>query len=158
LLAATRNQYFTPLSSPVTALHHSRRNHFALAEVCGLFCNMAWRTHDNVTGDEIDNRMKGRVRGELRLDGLGEPVKLDLAGNACPDLAGCLLKFKNPAKILRIRRKAEFNPLQRGKIGSLWASQKVRALTIPDEKAFSLPAPPKSVSRDAKPKPLPRVS
>jgi hypothetical protein len=99
---------------------------------------MAWRIQDSVIRGEIDNRMKGRVRGKLWLDGLDEPVKLDLEGNACPDLAGCLLKFKNPAKTFPMRKKPEFNPLQRGKIGNLSASQKVRVFTIPDEEAFAM--------------------
>jgi hypothetical protein len=99
---------------------------------------MAWRIHDSVIRGEIDNRMKGRVLGKLWLDGLDEPVKLDLAGNACPDLAGCLLKFKNPAKTFPMRKKPKFNPLQRGKIGNLSASQKVRVFTIPDEEAFAM--------------------
>ena len=99
---------------------------------------MAWRIQDSVIHGEIDNRMKGRVRGKLWLDGLDEPVKLDLQGNACPDLAGCLLKFKNPAKTFPMRKKPEFNPLQRGKIGNLSASQKVRVFTIPDEEAFEM--------------------
>jgi hypothetical protein len=99
---------------------------------------MAWRIHDSVIRGEIDNRLKGRVRGKLWLDGLDEPVKLDLAGNACPDLAGCLLKFKNPAKTFPMRKKPKFNPLQRGKIGNLSASQKVRVFTIPDEEAFAM--------------------
>ena len=99
---------------------------------------MAWRIHDSVIRGEIDNRMKSRVRGELWLDGLDVPVKLDLVGNACADLAGCLLKFKNPAKTFPMRKKPKFNPLQRGKIGNLSASQKVRAFTIPDEEAFEM--------------------
>ncbi len=99
---------------------------------------MAWRIQDSVIRGEIDNRVKGRVRGKLWLDGLDEPVKLDLEGNACPDLAGCLLKFKNPAKTLPMRKKPKFNPLQRGKIGNLSASQKVRVFTIPDEEAFDM--------------------
>ena len=99
---------------------------------------MAWRIHDSVIRGEIDNRMKGRVRGKLWLDSLDEPVKLDLAGNACPDLAGCLLKFKNPAKTFPMRKKPKFNPLQRGKIGNLSASQKVRVFTIPDAEAFAM--------------------
>ena len=99
---------------------------------------MAWRIHDSVIRGEIDNRLKGRVRGKLWLDGLDEPVKLDLAGNGCPDLAGCLLKFKNPAKTFPMRKKPKFNPLQRGTIGSLSASQKVRVFTIPDEEAFEM--------------------
>jgi hypothetical protein len=99
---------------------------------------MAWRIQDSVIRGEIDNRLKGRVRGKLWLNGLDEPVKLDLAGNACADLAGCLLKFKNPAKTFPMRKKPKFNPLQRGKIGNLSASQKVRVFTIPDEEAFEM--------------------
>jgi hypothetical protein len=99
---------------------------------------MAFRIQDSVIRGEIDNRMKGRVRGKLWLDGLDEPVKLELEGNACPDLAGCLLKFKNPAKTFPMRKKPKFNPLQRGKIGNLSASQKVRVFTIPDEEAFDM--------------------
>src|ERR1035437_9728510 len=99
---------------------------------------MAWRIHDSVIRGEIDNRLKGRVRGKLWLNGLDEPVKLDLVGNACADLAGCLLKFNNPAKTFPMRKKPAFNPLQRGKIGNLSASQKVRAFMIPDEEAFAM--------------------
>ncbi|HEY2951165.1 MAG TPA: hypothetical protein VGK40_01205 [Verrucomicrobiae bacterium] len=54
---------------------------------------MAWRIHDSVIRGEIDNRVKGRVRGKLWLNGLADPVTLELKGNACPDLAGCLLKY-----------------------------------------------------------------
>jgi hypothetical protein len=99
---------------------------------------MAWRIQDSVIRGEIDNRVKGRVRGKLWLDGLDEPVILDLEGNACPDLAGCRLKLKNPAKTLPMRKQPKFNPLQRGKIGNLSASQKVRVFTIPDEEAFAM--------------------
>ena len=99
---------------------------------------MAWRIHDSVIRGEIDNRVKGRVRGKLWLDGLDKPVKLDLEGNACPDLAGCLLKFKNPAKTSPMRTEPEFNPLQRGKIGSLTASRKARVFTVPNEEAFAM--------------------
>jgi hypothetical protein len=37
-----------------------------------------------------------------------------------------------------MRKKPKFNPLQRGKIGNLSASQKVRVFTIPDKKAFAI--------------------
>src|ERR1035437_613366 len=99
---------------------------------------MAWRIHDSVIRGEIDNRVKGTVRGKLWLKGLAGPVALELAGNACADLAGCLLQFKNPAKTFPMRKKPAFNPLQRGKIGNLSASQKVRVFTIPDEEAFAM--------------------
>ena len=45
---------------------------------------MVWRIQDSVIRGEIDNRMKGRVRGKLWLDGLDKPVKLEIEGNACP--------------------------------------------------------------------------
>ena len=50
---------------------------------------MAIRIHDSVVRGETDNRLKGVVRGKLWLDGLSSPAPLELAGNACPDLAGC---------------------------------------------------------------------
>jgi PAS domain-containing protein len=99
---------------------------------------MAWRIHDSVIRGEIDNRVKDVVRGKLWLDGLSGPATLELAGNACPDLAGCLLKFKNPAKTFPLPKKPKFNPLQRGRIGNLSASQKVRVFTVPDEEAFAM--------------------
>jgi hypothetical protein len=99
---------------------------------------MAWRIQDSVIRGEIDNRVKGRVRGKLWLDGHDEPVKLDLEGNACPDLAGCLLKFKNSAKTFPIRKQPVFAQLQRGKIGNLSASQKARVFAVPDEEAFAM--------------------
>src|SRR5262249_41129899 len=100
--------------------------------------NMAWRIHDSVIRGEIDNRVKGRVRGKLWLDSLAKPVTLELEGNACSDLAGCLLKFKNSAKTFPMRKKPQFDQVQRGRIGNLTASQKVRVFTVPDEQAFAM--------------------
>ena len=93
---------------------------------------MAWRIEDSVIRGEIDNRVKGVVRGKLWLKGVSQPIKLQLAGNACPDLAGCLLKFKNPGKSVAARTKPGFNPLQRGRIGTLTrsASEKVRRVVL----------------------------
>ena len=99
---------------------------------------MAWRIEESVIRGEIDNRVKGIVSGKLWLAGHDKPVKLDLVGNACPDLAGCLLKFNNPAKTFPLPKKPEFNPVQRGKIGDLSASRKVRVFTIPMLEAFEM--------------------
>ncbi|MEO5720273.1 MAG: hypothetical protein ABIR71_02235 [Chthoniobacterales bacterium] len=41
---------------------------------------MAWRLHEHVTPGEIDNRTRGRVRGQLWLSGVAEPLRLDLEG------------------------------------------------------------------------------
>ena len=59
---------------------------------------MAFRIHDSVVRGEIDNRVKGIVRGRIWVEGRAEPVVLELEGNAWPDLAGCLLTFTNPQK------------------------------------------------------------
>ena len=59
---------------------------------------MAFRIHDSVVRGEIDNRVKGIVRGRIWVEGRAEPVVLELKGNAWPDLAGCLLTFTNPQK------------------------------------------------------------
>ena len=99
---------------------------------------MAWRIDESVIRGEIDNRVKGVVRGRLWLDGLDKAVKLDLVGNACPDLAGCQLRFKNPAKTFPLRKKPGFNPVQTGKIGDLSVSRKVRVFTIPMQEAFDM--------------------
>ena len=102
------------------------------------FFGMAWRIQDSVVRGEIDNRVKGMVRGTLWLDGLAEPVQLELAGNACPDLAGCLLQFANPAKTYPMRKQPAFASVQHGRIGNLSASQKVRVFTVPEDVAFAM--------------------
>jgi len=99
---------------------------------------MAWRVHDSVIRGEIDNRVKGLVRGRVWLAGLNEPVTLELKGNACPDLAGCLLTFKNPGETIPLRTDGHMNPLQRGSIGDLTASRKVRVPDVPLEEFIRL--------------------
>lgn len=97
---------------------------------------MAWRIHDSVQRGEIDNRKRGLVRGKLWLHGKTEPVILELRGNAASDLAGCLLTFTNPGETIPLTSDAGFNPLQRGTVGDLTASRKVRVLDLPVEEAY----------------------
>jgi len=97
---------------------------------------VAWRIHDNVERGEIDNREKGIVRGRIWIKGIKKPVVLELKGNAAPDLAGCLLTFSNPGKTNPLPTDASFNPLQRGTIGDLTASRKVRVWDVPFEEGF----------------------
>jgi hypothetical protein len=97
---------------------------------------MAWRIHECVQRGEIDNRERGVVRGRIWLHGLEEPVVLELAGNACSDLAGCMLTFENPGAIIPMRTDACFNLVQHGTIGDLTASRKVRVFDIPLEEAY----------------------
>src|SRR5438552_16710541 len=99
---------------------------------------MAFRIHDSVVRGEIDNRMKGIVRGKIWVEGRAEPIVLELKGNAWPDLAGCLLTFTNPQKRLPHPGLDSLNPMQRGSIGDLTASRKVRVFDIPLHEALNI--------------------
>ena len=99
---------------------------------------MALRIHDSVVRGEIDNRVKGSVRGKLWVEGRTEPVLLELKGNAQADLAGCLLAFTNPQKCLAHQYLDTLNPVQRGSIGDFTASRKVRVFDVPLEQALEM--------------------
>jgi hypothetical protein len=97
---------------------------------------MAFRIHDSVVRGEIDNRVKGIVHGKIWVEGRAKPVVLELKGNAHPDLAGCLLTFTNPLKRIPHHGLDSLNPVQRGTIGDLTASRKVRVMEIPMPEAY----------------------
>ena len=97
---------------------------------------MAFRIHDSVVRGEIDNRVKGIVRGKIWVEGRAAPVVLELKGNAWPDLAGCLLTFTNPHKRIPHHGLDSLNPMQQGMIGDLTASRKVRVMEIPMPEAY----------------------
>jgi hypothetical protein len=97
---------------------------------------MAFRIHDSVVRGEIDNRVKGIVRGKIWVTGRTAPVMLELQGNAHSDLAGCLLTFTNPLKCIPHHELDSLNPVQQGSIGDLTASRKVRVMEIPLPEAY----------------------
>ena len=97
---------------------------------------MAFRIHDSVVRGEIDNRVKGIVRGKIRVEGRTAPVVLELKGNAWSDLAGCLLTFTNPLPRVAHQHLDSLNPIQQGMIGDLTASRKVRVMEIPMPEAY----------------------
>lgn len=99
---------------------------------------MAFRIHDSVVRGEIDNRVKGIVRGRIWVEGRAEPVVLELHGNAHPDLAGCRLTFTNPQKRIPHQHLDSLHPIQRGSIGDLTASRKVRVFEVPVEEALAM--------------------
>lgn len=99
---------------------------------------MAFRIHDSVVRGEIDNRQRGVVRGKVWVHGRAEPVVLELRGNAHPDLAGCLLTFTNPQPITPHHHLDSLNPVQRGTIGDLTASRRVRVFDIPFAEALAM--------------------
>ena len=99
---------------------------------------MAFRIHESVVRGEIDNRVKGIVHGRIWVEGRAEPVVLELKGNAWPDLAGCLLTFVNPLKRIPDAHLDSLNSVQRGSIGDLTASRKVRVFDVPLEEALAM--------------------
>jgi PAS domain-containing protein len=99
---------------------------------------MAFRIHDSVVRGEMDNRVKGIVRGKIWVEGRDDPVMLELKGNAWPDLAGCRLTFTNPLKRKPHPGLDSLHPIQRGTIGDLTASRKVRVFDVPLEQALEM--------------------
>lgn len=99
---------------------------------------MAWRIHDSVLRGEIDNRTPGTVRGQFWLAGVPQPVTLELTGNACADVAGCLVTFYASQPRVPMRTGAVFAPVQRGRVGDITASRKVRVFDIPIHEALAM--------------------
>jgi hypothetical protein len=99
---------------------------------------MAFRIHESVVRGEIDNRERGVVRGRLWIHGRSEPVLLELRGNAQADLAGCLLTFSNPLDPVAIADLDTLDTVQRGSIGDLTASRKVRVYDLPFGDAYEM--------------------
>jgi hypothetical protein len=99
---------------------------------------MAFRIHDSVVRGEIDNRERGVVRGKIWVEGRAEPVILELKGNAWPDLAGCLLTFTNPQKRIAHPHLDSLYSDQKGTIGDLTASRKVRVYDVPLQEAMDM--------------------
>ena len=91
---------------------------------------MAFRIHDSVARGDIDNREKGVVRGKIWLEARAAPVALELKDNAWPDLAGCLLTFTNPPQRIADPDLDSLHPIQRGRIGDITASRKVRSFDV----------------------------
>lgn len=94
---------------------------------------MAWRITDYVEQGEIDNRDKGRVTGQLWLNGMDEPILLKLTGNPYRDLAGQRLRFMNPKPKPMPEHIRDFAREQTGVVGDITAARKVKIPDIPDD-------------------------
>jgi hypothetical protein len=99
---------------------------------------MAFRIHDSVVRGEIDNRVKGIIRGKVWLENRVEPLTLELKGNAHRDLAGCLLIFINPLKRAVHPHLDLLHPMQRGVAGDVTAARKARVFDLPFEEAYDM--------------------
>jgi hypothetical protein len=98
---------------------------------------MALRIGSNVVKGEIDNRAQGRVVGTLWVEGCPQPVQLDLTGDCLRDAAGCRFSFtcKGPQPM---KHPEYLNPEQKGVVGDMTISRKVKAFVLPMEEALAL--------------------
>lgn len=93
---------------------------------------MALRLETSVIRGEIDNTTRGNVRGKLWLIGREDPVIIDLRGDAWRDVAGCKVIFTNPNPA-RESAAANLLPKQKGHVGDITASRKVKVHASRDE-------------------------
>jgi hypothetical protein len=99
---------------------------------------VAWRINQGVVRGEIDNRVPGRIVGGIWLVGRADPIRLELCGNCWRDLAGCILKFENPAARSVANEHVDLAFEQIGTAGDMTASRKVRVLDVSLEEARRL--------------------
>lgn len=93
---------------------------------------MALRIDTAITHGEIDNTVRGRVRGRLWLLGREEPVQLDLDGDAWRDVAGTRVRFRNPTPQPQSSG-MQLLAVQNGMAGDITASRKVKIFTVPED-------------------------
>ena len=91
---------------------------------------MALRINTAIVSGWIDNITPGETRGGVEVLGLQRPLEIVLKGNCARDLAGTRLDFKNPNPQPQPDEVKVLHMLQRGVVGDLSASQKVKALLI----------------------------
>ena len=91
---------------------------------------MAWRINQSVVRGRIDNRVRGRIVGEIWLIRRADPIALELSGNCGRDLAGCLVQFLNPAAKAVTDEHVDLAAKQTGRAGDMTASRKVRVLDV----------------------------
>ena len=102
---------------------------------------MALRLDTAVIRGEIDNTTRDNVRGKVWLVGRDDPVIIDLRGNAWRDIAGCKVTFTNPkpapqpaANGLQLK--------QKGHVGDITASSKVKVYSEPETPEDACTDPP----------------
>jgi hypothetical protein len=97
---------------------------------------MAWHIEEHVVRGEIDNRQRDIVTGRLWLDGMADPVVLNLRGNASPGLAGRLVEFVNQGKTRPIPH--PLAPVQHGFTGQMGVPGQIRVIDVSIEEACRL--------------------
>lgn len=91
---------------------------------------MALRIDRAIIRGWIDNTKPGVTRGGLELVGMSRPVQMILRGNCWRDLAGTRLDFTNPHPEAQEEEVSVLQGLQRGVVGDMTASKRVRVAHI----------------------------
>jgi hypothetical protein len=99
---------------------------------------MAWRIHESILRGEIDNRVRGHIKGRIWLNSREQPITLDLSGNCSRDLTGCFVRFENPKSRSTDEENVDLAARQDGVAGDITASRKVRVFDVPLEEALGL--------------------
>lgn len=99
---------------------------------------MAFRIDKAIVRGWIDNTTPGITRGGLEILGMERPVKILLRGNCWRDLAGTRIDFKNPKPVLQKDVVEGLHALQRGVIGDMTASKRVKAPSLTQEQIEEL--------------------
>lgn len=107
---------------------------------------MAFRIDKAIIRGWIDNTTPGITRGGLEIMGMDRPVKILLRGNCWRDLAGARIDFKNPRPLLQQDIVEDLHNLQRGVIGDMTASKRVKAPMLTQEQLEELELDSKNIS------------
>lgn len=99
---------------------------------------MAFRIDKAIIRGWIDNTTPGITRGGLEIMGMERPLKILLRGNCWRDLAGTRIEFKNPNPVLQEDVVKGLNPLQRGVVGDMTASKRIKAPYLTQEQIEEL--------------------
>ncbi|QDT05012.1 hypothetical protein K227x_34100 [Rubripirellula lacrimiformis] len=101
---------------------------------------MAWRPTHLVQAGEIDNTQLGWTMGWLQLDGINEPLRLKLAGNCHPDLAGWKFRIQRIApdidQDIDGEDQLDYSIMgldQSGQVGDITADQRVKHFDLPNK-------------------------
>lgn len=111
---------------------------------------MFWQIADGVVRGVFDNRVRGRVTGQVWLCGRTEPLELVLVGNAMRDLAGRRLEFFNPQPRPIADELSFLTGVQRGAVGDCTASRRESVPDVPESERIPL-TPEEVLARLARP-------
>ncbi|MDF1816052.1 MAG: hypothetical protein P1V20_27880 [Verrucomicrobiales bacterium] len=87
---------------------------------------MTFHLGHHVISGFIDNTVRGKITGQLIIDGILEPIMLDLNGNAFADIAGCVVHFENHHSVPISEEVGEMLlSTQKGNAGKFTASRRM---------------------------------